>query len=580
LSPSERFPFSVEVRGTAPGSRSEDALITVLDGYDEVRATGEGRVDAQLPTGLYAVQVERAGFREEHVRRHTGPTNVAFDEPKRFSAVPAADTVGTHEYYEEPARRWSREATAPRVARGPAHMMGSLFAFLRAPSADAPTAALEATDLRLLDAAGEELLAFDGASTQRDEHDGWIAFHAAAPAGEYALRSAPSDSAPARDVALWVFAGWQTQVFMTLADGASFASASVLMGHVFEPDDRVTQAVDAALTGLQNGVDLLVGEQWRLLLAGKFDNPMLGLVGAHVLLRRPSPNPEVIGTVLSNLEWLLGRDAPDVRALWLVAERRFGWASDAQPFERPPMLRAGLEAVLEAAVERPELVPRDGLLARIALQRFVDSPWTTWRPLAPTGARRRGAAGAPDWVSGYVEHAAFEAARKDAELDVGAAAAHASLPVETVAGAYDRLRADPDAGAGRKLALERLVTQARRGAKALRLDPADVRRQFLEGGEHDRARALGWMQGDPRVRDLDVVLAAIRDPRSAFEQYQALEVARRMLPRLAPPERAELAEALRAQRAPGAPVEPGSARWFLAGELLDALGAGAEPVSG
>jgi len=48
------------------------------------------------------------------------------------------------------------------------------------------------------------------------------------------------------------------------------------------------------------------------LLHGKFHNPMLGLVGAHVLLQKPDLDPR-IAVVLRNLQILLP-DSADVAA--------------------------------------------------------------------------------------------------------------------------------------------------------------------------------------------------------------------------------------------------------------------------
>ena len=126
-------------------------------------------------------------------------------------------------------------------------------------------------------------------------------------------------------MAIATFAGWQTQVFMTISDGLLFGSASVLMSRAgFQPYDRLPQAVDSALAGLQNGTNTLPPEERQMLLYGKFDNPMLGLVGAHVLLQDPDADPGTIETVLGNMDWLLGPDAPDNRALSLMAARRSG----------------------------------------------------------------------------------------------------------------------------------------------------------------------------------------------------------------------------------------------------------------
>jgi hypothetical protein len=395
------------------------------------------------------------------------------------------------------------------------------------------------------------------------------------------LRYVPPDSAssPARDMAITVVRGWQTQIFMTLANGPSFASASVLMGRKgFHPDDRVAQAVDAALAGLQNGTDLLLPEQRRMLLYGKFVNPMLGLVGAHALFRSADLERRTSDTILTNLSRLLGPDEPDVRALRVMAARRFRTPVDAQPVLRPPMIRAGLEALLEAAAETPELVPPGGLLADIAPQRYVDSPWSTWQPLASMSgifeSLMPGPEAGAEWVSQYVHDAALQAARSGRPLDVATLAARASLPQSSVAAVYEDLRRTVESGMERTIAMERVIADSRREAKELNIDRDEARTLFFDGGEGDRIRALGLMQGDASIRDFAVVLAGVRESRSAFEQYHALKLAQQMAPKLDDDQRRELAGAIAEQRAPGAHIEPGSDRWYVSRQLLADLGAG------
>jgi hypothetical protein len=297
---------------------------------------------------------------------------------------------------------------------------------------------------------------------------------------------------------------------------------------------------------------------------------MLGLVGAHVLLQGSEPRADTVRTVLDNLGRLLGADSPDLRALELMAARRFGGEIAAEPFERPPMLRPGLEAVIEAGVQMPSLVPGGGLLAQIALERFVDSPWTTWKPLLGAPGRTRGAqgAGTPNWVKSYVADAAMQAARKGDEPDLAAIATRAVLPLESVSEAYEELRRTTPSGAERTMAMEQLVARTRRDARTLGVAPEEARRLFFEGGQGDRMRALALMQGDPSIRDLDVALDGVSHSRSAFEQYHALRLAQQMIPVLDEDQRAELRRAVERQRGASGWIKPGMDRWYLSQRLL------------
>jgi hypothetical protein len=554
LSPSETFPFKVEVHNRTWGV-SMDSQLRVLDGRDELVASGAGSLTLDLPPGLYAVQVERAGVQVEKVLRHAGPTDETLDEPLRFSAVPAADTATSHEYYQAPAVSISQTPTAPPLG---GDVQASLFIFLRAASHAAERVSLDAARLRVLDYDGEEIVRLDHAATERNDGDGWLAFMAPAPAGQWVLRhDAPDPStAPSREMAIATFAGWQTQIFMTISDGLLFGSASVLMSRDgFRPDDRVAQAVDSALAGLQNGTDTLLAEDRRLLLYGKFDNPMMGLVGAHVLLQDPASDPGTIETVLNNMDWLLGPDSPDNRALQLMAAKRLARPYVPAPFVRPPIMRAGLEAVLEEAAVNPRLVPAGGVLDRIAARRFVDSPWSTWKPVLGPDAV---ASVTSEWVTSYVEEAARTAARHGAEPDLVALASSAALPLWKVRGAYAQLYGE------RSLELERLLAGSRRRPH---VDSDEAERLLAHGDDEERVRALGYMQGRPLKKYAEVVTKAVQEPRSEFEHVQSLRVAQQLVPKLDAGQRAELAKAI---SGPG--LEPGSDPWYIGRQVLADLG--------
>ena len=200
------------------------------------------------------------------------------------------------------------------------------------------------------------------------------------------------------------------------------------------------------------------------------------------------------------------------------------------------MLRAGLEAVLDAAAETPALAMAGGLLAEIAPQRFVDSPWSTWQPLASMSGlvfeSVIGVTEVPEWVSGYVYDAALQAARTGRPVDVAKLAARASLPTSSVAMAYESLRRTMQSGYERTIAMEQVVSVARNEAKEIDIDRDAAKKLFFTGGEGDRIRALGLMQGKASIRDVSVVLDGIRHSWSAFEQYHALKLGQQMAPTL------------------------------------------------
>jgi len=567
-SKSHRFTVEVGASGNREECISRDTQVTVLDGQDRVLGRGHGRVELALEPGLYTIRLDRAGLRSEQFCRHDRPTDVHLSEPKRYSAVPTSDTSTSREYYRMAAYQWSRSPTSDTVT----HADSSLFVFLRAPSEGRANADSERAGLRVVGYDGDELLRLGPANTVQDIQQGWIAFHAPFAAGHYILSyDPPSDvAAPAREMALAVFPGWQTQVYMTITDVPLFASASVLLSQDgFDPDDRVDQAVDAGLAGLQNPTSTLDSETLDMLLYGKFSNPMLGLVGAHALLRGEKVATSRIEMIFANLRRLLG-DAPDVRALELIAHRRHGLPFDPSPFQYPPLLREGLEAVYEASATIPAIVPAGGVLQRIATERFADSPWSTWRP------RLRTSPGddplAPRWVTNLIEDAVVRAAERGTSLDVSAIAAQARLPASSIAIAYDAVRDAMPPSRARTIEMTRLVADSRRAAGDSPLTRDGARERFLYGTDGERIEVLGTMHGNTALRDFEVVLDGIRNSRSAFEQYHALRLAQGMIDDFDDAQRALLATTITRSRGERTWMEPGTDRWYLSGQILDTLG--------
>jgi hypothetical protein len=75
-------------------------------------------------------------------------------------------------------------------------------------------------------------------------------------------------------------------------------------------------------------------------------------------------------------------------------------------------------------------------------------------------------------------------------------------------------------------------------------DPAEVSTWFHQGNDALRVIALNLMLARPECRDVLAVLRTIDEPRSLFEQFYALRLARAMLPDLDGLERRLLADAI------------------------------------
>jgi hypothetical protein len=148
--------------------------------------------------------------------------------------------------------------------------------------------------------------------------------------------------------------------------------------------------------------------------------------------------------------------------------------------------------------------------------------------------------------------------------------AHAAL--ENLARRYDQMRDSLPPGDERTFLMTRIVAQARALASGIRLPEDDARRYFEEGAPGMRIVALSIVQTDPSAALLDVVLSAIAESKSAFEQYHALRALDAMFPQLSPAQKRRARETVEQQRGPGGWITPEDPdRWDLSGSLVRKL---------
>jgi hypothetical protein len=107
---------------------------------------------------------------------------------------------------------------------------------------------------------------------------------------------------------------------------------------------------------------------------------MLGLLGAHMLLDRREPQLGLLTEVLINLGRLLGPH-PDISALVLMSSRRFGNELPLQGMvnhapEFPPVLRAGVNAMLDAEWNSLKPANLGSLDAAARYHLLPEEPWT------------------------------------------------------------------------------------------------------------------------------------------------------------------------------------------------------------
>lgn len=352
-----------------------------------------GELEARVTPGVYTVKVRLGDAMAERLVVVDEDMSVDMSsELTVVSAAPISGTSRTHEYHMDTARTESEEValtagtgsaiflmsrswSAPEVARGtPAEMS------LRRPDATI-VATLHSVSMEI----GPDPAR--GVTIQVDP-------------GPYVLRWYNYDTGVVVEQAVYAVADWQTQVFLLrepdVERGANYSVSMLMTMSGFYPESSMARTVEAARSALA-GERKVASTPISELLLGKFNNPMLGLFGAHLMLlaheaelntaaeerrglskkRLHAPvefSQEQFDEVVHNLAGLLGPDHPDVVALTTRT-------SDHQlpalaPVTMPPLLWRSWLLLIDASQDHPPLVPADTW--RRACRPLPLRPFLTW----------------------------------------------------------------------------------------------------------------------------------------------------------------------------------------------------------
>lgn len=108
---------------------------------------------------------------------------------------------------------------------------------------------------------------------------------------------------------------------------------------------------------------------------------------------------------------------------------------------------------------------------------------------------------------------------------------------------YEQLRTTEPSGWDRTARMEQLLREARALDTEI-LTASQVAGIFASGSDGDRVTALALIERNPRLATADVLVDAITNSRSAFEQYHALVAADRALDSLLDEERMRIRDAV------------------------------------
>ncbi|MGH2618622.1 MAG: hypothetical protein ACRDJC_25615, partial [Thermomicrobiales bacterium] len=425
--------------------------IFLFDERHHLIAQGADRLQRDLGPGRYRVQV-RAGetTAEKEIALPGGRLSVDFPPLTFASPAPLPNTALSDADHRQAAIAQSRET---HVRTGEGSQVYVVARDWRAPEIT-PSQDHPAAGLLLLDAAGATVADIGARSWSDLRERPLAACNVEVTPGPYRLSLTTQDGQRFEQSVI-AAAGWQTQVFLLVRaddwvpggsrldlNGAAILMADLGRRAAFDPDQPEERLVELLRFGLA-GRRQVLSDQLRWLLAQESVNPMLGILGGHVLLRDPAADPELLRTLVATLRAAVGPlRHPDVEALALRTEPPAG--SDA--FATPPMLRRSWSLVLDATVTQPALVPAGSLAASIADRIWGVEPWLIWET-APADETEVSFGLAEASPAGPQDSDIELALRRQLQPPTGRADADVEIGLESAGGAA----AEPDEATMRRL---------------------------------------------------------------------------------------------------------------------------------
>jgi hypothetical protein len=362
--------------------------LRLFNGYNEIVGEGYGTLDLCLPKGVYQLRIEMNEHVEDRHYRLDKSVHDTINDLDLASAIPIEGFSTTHEYFEGPSRQWSTFCT--RDGKPIEGASTSLFILLRYTDTDKPYEKVRALekDFYILNESREVVYALNAENTkthsgQANEFFGTVAFSELMLPGQYYL--VYSGRQVKREMPLYVFNGWQTQVFIMCKNFPLFGSLRISIDrNGFTAHSFQTARLDALAQKLYNKIYVLP-EPLKLDAAhGKWENPMLGILATYMYLLTDSDNDNnLFNTILYNLQTniLNNTMAPDFVALRLLGALHFKKEMPEEPLAAPTMIATGITAVLQQAIKNENLIPANGLVEQILPKLKGDSAWTTYEPL-------------------------------------------------------------------------------------------------------------------------------------------------------------------------------------------------------
>ncbi|MFD1611158.1 hypothetical protein ACFSCW_05010 [Sphingomonas tabacisoli] len=360
--------------------RSDDptAQIKVLDASANIVAQGLRSLEAPLANGLYKIRVRVGSSSQERlVALDDQLPEQTFPRLEFASPIPIDGTERSHEYHQD-AIKWAWDHPAPARGAG-SRLLVCAREWSPGGTRGHPN---PAASLSIVLPSGERI-PFASVAHVRSQGDAIAVGVFDVNPGFYSIEVELPDGSRLRR-AMHASPGWATQLYMlfhgvgdqrvpNLADGSAVIAKSPVV------HDEETRLAEIALDALTQHRAIL-SDQMRGLLSGKFSQPLLGLVGAHLLLR--DGVSDLVHKVVKNLVRMLGADHPDVVAIKTKVDKTVPGA-----VTEPPMLRASWDFLVEASGTVPQLIPPTTPAGQMAESVVPAGAWLVWQPAGQGGSK-------------------------------------------------------------------------------------------------------------------------------------------------------------------------------------------------
>lgn len=390
----ETFNFSFKVLN---GSLALFSHLKLFDGYNEIVSEAYGgELEVKVKPGLYQLRIEMNEFVEDRHYRITDDVSDSIKELKTESSMPLNGYQSRREYFVQPTEEWSTKSTIDEKILD---FGNSLFICLtysdKDVSFDTTVSAVDglvivSQNRKVIHSLNRENTKMEsGYHNGHHEHYGTIIFHTEIEPGQYYLIYRKGKYK--RELPLYVFRNWTTQLFMSVKDAPVFATARISIGKGrFSYNNSQNIYLDALIQKMHNGLNMLPKKLIEIAAHEKWENPMLGILAAYMYLQTDETKDDTLfKTILNNLEFnILGTpDAPDFIALRLLGAKHFGEVIPNEKLSAPCMLAVGMDAFLKASMTNEKLMNKGSMIEKIFPKLQYESIWTVYEPLPVKVAR-------------------------------------------------------------------------------------------------------------------------------------------------------------------------------------------------